>query len=180
MTASREGRSGGFRYLDTDEAKPVVVVSKDGRNRSRFEWVHVVRITSRPKRPLPTIVELGDADAPVYGRAMVDEVEMVHKGDLEDRRGSLSPSTMRAIEASTRLRPELTGTAGVRSFWASSVSGVAGSFGPCWLRCGVGAVRPGRGRDDPSRTASWVRRGVRSRGPHGPGARVVSGTTQVA
>lgn len=88
----------GFRYLDDDEPKPVVVVSNDGRNRSRFEWVHVVRITSRGKRPLPTIVELTDADAPVHGRAMVDEVEMVHKDDLEDRRGSLSPATMRSID----------------------------------------------------------------------------------
>lgn len=53
-----------FRYLDTDHARPVVIISNDGRNRSRFEWVHVVRITRRPKRPLPTIVELRDADAP--------------------------------------------------------------------------------------------------------------------
>jgi mRNA-degrading endonuclease toxin of MazEF toxin-antitoxin module len=92
----------GFRCLDTDDAKPVVVVSNDGRNRSRFEWVHVVRITSRPKQPLPTIVELSEADAPVHGRAMVDEVEMVHKDDLEDRRGSLSPATMRAIDHALR------------------------------------------------------------------------------
>jgi mRNA-degrading endonuclease toxin of MazEF toxin-antitoxin module len=61
-----------------------------------------VRITSRPKRPLPTIVELSDADAPVLGRAMVDEVEMVHKDDLDDRRGSLSPGTMRAIDDALR------------------------------------------------------------------------------
>lgn len=92
----------GFRYLDTDEPKPVVVVSNDGRNRSRFEWVHVVRITSRPKRPLPTIVELSDADAPMHGRAMVDEVEMVHKDDLENRRGQISPATMRAIDEALR------------------------------------------------------------------------------
>ncbi len=92
----------GFRYLDTDDTKPVVVVSNDGRNRSRFERVHVVRITSRPKRPLPTVVELGEVDAPVHGRAMVDEVEMVHKDDLEDRRGSLSPATMRAIDDALR------------------------------------------------------------------------------
>ena len=63
-----------FRYLDTDDPKPVVIVSNDGRNRSRFEWVHVVRITSRPKRSLPTIVELTEGDAPLTGRAMVDRV----------------------------------------------------------------------------------------------------------
>ncbi|TVR21370.1 MAG: type II toxin-antitoxin system PemK/MazF family toxin [Nitriliruptor sp.] len=91
-----------FRYLDDDEPKPVVIVSNDGRNRSRFEWVHVVRITTRPKRPLPTIVELSDADAPVTGRAMTDELELVHKADLEDRRGMLSRPTMAAIDQALR------------------------------------------------------------------------------
>ncbi|MBW3665495.1 MAG: type II toxin-antitoxin system PemK/MazF family toxin [Actinobacteria bacterium] len=91
-----------FRYLASDTPKPVVIVSNDGRNRSRFEWVHVVRITSRPKRPLPTIVDLTDADAPLAGRAMVDELELVHKDDLEDRRGMLSPTTMRDIDQALR------------------------------------------------------------------------------
>lgn len=91
-----------FRYLDDEEPKPVVIVSNDGRNRSRFEWVHVVRITTRPKRPLPTIVELSDRDAPLTGRAMTDELELVHKDDLEDRRGQLSPPTMAAIDNALR------------------------------------------------------------------------------
>lgn len=92
----------GFRYLETDEAKPVVIVSIDARNRSRFEWVHVVRITSRPKSPLPTIIELSPRDAPISGRAMADEVEMVPKVDLEDRWGTLSPRTMRSIDDALR------------------------------------------------------------------------------
>jgi len=91
-----------FRYLEEDEPKPVVIVSNDGRNRSRFEWVHVVRITTRPKRPLPTIVELGERDAPLTGRAMTDELELVHKADLEERRGMISPSTMAAIDSALR------------------------------------------------------------------------------
>lgn len=91
-----------FRYLGTDDARPVVIVSNDGRNRSRFEWVHVVRITSRPKRPLPTIVELSDSDAPLHGRVMVDDLELVHRDDLEDRRGGLSPATMRDIDRALR------------------------------------------------------------------------------
>jgi mRNA-degrading endonuclease toxin of MazEF toxin-antitoxin module len=91
-----------FRYLEEDEPKPVAIVSNDGRNRSRFEWVHVVRITTRPKRPLPTIVELSDRDTPLKGRAMTDELELVHKADLEERRGMLSPSTMAAIDNALR------------------------------------------------------------------------------
>ena len=106
MTASPSellrGSVWSFRYLDTDDVKPVVIVSNDGRNRSRFEWVHVVRITTRPKRPLPTIVELTEADAPLTGRAMVDELELVHKDDLEERRGMLAPTTMREIDAALR------------------------------------------------------------------------------
>jgi len=87
-----------FRYLEADEPKPVVIVSNDGRNRSRFEWVHVVRITTRSKVPLPTIVDLVDADAPLTGRVMVDDLELVHKDDLEDRRGMLSKATMREVD----------------------------------------------------------------------------------
>lgn len=90
------------RYLEEDEPKPVVIVSDDGRNRSRFAWVHVVDITSRPKRPLSTIVELGERDATLTGRAMTDELELVHKADLEERRGMLSPSTMAAIDSALR------------------------------------------------------------------------------
>lgn len=92
----------GFRYLEADTPRPVVIVSNDGRNRSRFAWVHIVRITSRPKRPLPTIVELADADAPLTGRAMADELELVHKDDLGERRGMLSPATMGAIDQAFR------------------------------------------------------------------------------
>jgi mRNA-degrading endonuclease toxin of MazEF toxin-antitoxin module len=105
VNASNEllrGSVWSFRYLEDHESKPVVIVSNDGRNRSRFEWVHVVRITTRPKRALPTIVELSDRDAPLTGRAMTDELELVHKDDLEDRRGMLSPPTMDAIDLALR------------------------------------------------------------------------------
>jgi mRNA-degrading endonuclease toxin of MazEF toxin-antitoxin module len=96
-----------FRYLDANEPKPVVIVSNDGRNRSRFEWVHVGRITTRPKRALPTIVELNGRDAPLTGRAMTDELELVHKGNLEGRHGMLSPSTMDEIDTALRHVLEL-------------------------------------------------------------------------
>jgi hypothetical protein len=49
VTAANEllrGSVWSFRYLDVEEPKPIVIVSNDGRNRSRFEWVHVVRITT--------------------------------------------------------------------------------------------------------------------------------------
>lgn len=96
----------GLTYEGVAGPRPVVVVSSDARNRSRFEWVHVVRITSRSKPRLPTIVELSARDAPVRGRAMCDEVEMVPKDDLEDvpgLRGRLSHETMEQISSGLRL-----------------------------------------------------------------------------
>jgi mRNA-degrading endonuclease toxin of MazEF toxin-antitoxin module len=105
VKASQEllrGSVWSFRYLETDEPKTVVVVSNDGRNRSRFEWVHVIRITSRPKRPLPTIVDLADADAPLTGRLMADELELAHEDDLGDRRGMLSRQSMPALDDALR------------------------------------------------------------------------------
>ncbi len=105
VSASNEllrGSVWSFRSLEDDEPRPVVIVSNDGRNRSRFEWVHVVRITSRPKRTLATIVELTDRDAPITGRAMTDELELVHEDDLEQRRGMLSVPTMHAIDIAIR------------------------------------------------------------------------------
>lgn len=79
------------------EAKPVVVVSNDGRNRSRYEWVHVVRITTRPKRPLLAIVELS-RDDPAAGRVMCDEVEPVHRDHLTRERGEVTHATLRRID----------------------------------------------------------------------------------
>ena len=105
VTAANEllrGSGWSFRSLDDEELRPMVIVSNDGRNRSRFEWVQVVRSTTRPKRSLPTIVELSDHDAPLTGRAMTDELELLHKADLDDRRGMPSRSTMAAIATGLR------------------------------------------------------------------------------
>ena len=67
---------------------------KDGRNRSRFAWMHLVRITSRHGRPLPTIVDLTEAD-PLTGkgpRPMADELELVH-GRFRGKRGGVTGPT---------------------------------------------------------------------------------------
>ena len=36
------------------------------------------------------------------GRAMADELELVHKDDLEDRRGTLSPATISSSHSGSR------------------------------------------------------------------------------
>lgn len=96
----------GLSHHGVEGLKPVVIVSNDARNSSRFEWVHVVRITSRDKPQLPSIVELVTGDEPIRGRAMCDEVEMVPKADLENVprfAHQLSDQTMRRISAALRL-----------------------------------------------------------------------------
>lgn len=108
MTAREveRGTVWGLTYYGAEGAKPVVVVSNDARNRSRFEWVHVVRITSRDKPALPTIVPLAPDDQPLRGRAMCDEVEMVPKAELEDVPefdARLTDETMRRISGALRI-----------------------------------------------------------------------------
>jgi mRNA-degrading endonuclease toxin of MazEF toxin-antitoxin module len=83
---------------DGDAPRPFVVVSSDARNRSAFPWVHVVRLTTRSKRPLPTIVELGPDDAPLAGRLMADELELVHREDLAGPAGRISRGTLRRLD----------------------------------------------------------------------------------
>jgi len=91
-----------FALHPDDAPKPVVVVSSDGRNRSAFPLVHVVRITTRPRRPFPTIVPLGPDDAPLVGSAMADELEAVRRDELIGPAGRLSTGTMRRIDAALR------------------------------------------------------------------------------
>ena len=115
MSVGREfdrGSVWGLEYPGVDGIKPVVVVSNDARNQSRFEWVHVVRITTRDKPPLPTIVPLAPEDQPLVGRAMCDEVELVPKTDLIDGpefAHRLSQTTMREISRGLRMVLDLTG-----------------------------------------------------------------------
>jgi mRNA-degrading endonuclease toxin of MazEF toxin-antitoxin module len=91
-----------FALHPDDEPKPVVVVSADGRNRSAFPLVHVVRITTRPRRPLATVVPLGPDDAPLVGSAMADQLEAVRRDELLGPAGRLSTATMLRIDAALR------------------------------------------------------------------------------
>lgn len=85
-----------------DAPKPVVVVSSDGRNRSTFPMVHVVRITTRPRQPLATVVPLGPDDAPLIGNALADELEAVRRDELVGQAGRLSTGTMRRLDDALR------------------------------------------------------------------------------
>ena len=77
--------------------KPALIVSNNGRNRTRWPVVHVVRITTAPKQPRDTIVELGHAEH-LKGRVLCDDLAPVFKEELGRRIGSLGPATMRQVD----------------------------------------------------------------------------------
>jgi mRNA interferase MazF len=90
-----------FRLDPAADPKPALVVSNNGRNRSRWPLVHVVRITTAPKEPRDTIVEL-PAGEPVPGRVMCDDLAPVAKTALGRQMGALSPATMRRVDVALK------------------------------------------------------------------------------
>jgi mRNA interferase MazF len=81
--------------------KPAVVVSNNGRNRSSWPFVHVVRVTTAPKEPRDTIVELAEGEG-IIGRVMCDDLIPVSKAHLGRRLGALSPLAMRRVDAALK------------------------------------------------------------------------------
>ena len=82
--------------------KPAIVVSNNGRNRSAWPLVHVVRVTTAAKEPRPTIVELPDGE-PVGGRVICDDLAPVAKAALGRRLGGLSPQVMQRVDAALKI-----------------------------------------------------------------------------
>lgn len=81
---------------------PAVIVSNNGRNRSAWPLVHVVRVTTSPREPHPTIVELPDGE-PVDGRVICDDLAPVAKAALGRRLGGLSPQVMQRVDAALKI-----------------------------------------------------------------------------
>lgn len=80
--------------------KPWVVVSSNHRNRAR-ESVIAARISGDTRASSPTIVALGQQD-PVAGFAVVDDLVQLFREDLDEPVGTLSTTTMGAIDAALR------------------------------------------------------------------------------
>jgi mRNA-degrading endonuclease toxin of MazEF toxin-antitoxin module len=81
--------------------KPALVVSNNGRNRSRWPFVHVVRITTAPKVARGTIVELPAGEG-VEGRIVCDDLAPVPKSALGRQLGALSPEAMRRVDGALK------------------------------------------------------------------------------
>lgn len=90
-----------YAFEEGAAPKPALVVSNNGRNRSRWPVVHVVRVTTVPKQPRDTIVEIGPGE-PVVGSVICDDLAPVFKERLGRAIGALSPRMMTRVDEALR------------------------------------------------------------------------------
>jgi mRNA interferase MazF len=82
--------------------KPWLIVSNDHRNRALSD-VLAVRITTTDRHAaLPTWVALTNAD-PLVGYVNADDLQQLHKDELGEHLGSISPQTLLAVNNALRL-----------------------------------------------------------------------------
>jgi len=86
--------------------KPWLVVSNNHRN-ARLGSALVVRVTTSPKPPLASIVELTHED-PLVGRVLCDDITVLYSDDPYRPDGTLSPGTMQAVDAALKVALGLT------------------------------------------------------------------------
>lgn len=77
--------------------KPWLVVSNSSRNRALGSAL-VARVTTTPKPPLPSIVEL-EAGDPLAGSVICDDIETMYLDDQPRFGGAVSPPTLDRINA---------------------------------------------------------------------------------
>lgn len=83
-------------------AKPWLVVSNNHRNRALSDLL-AVRITTTDRHAnLPTWVQLGTAD-PLVGYINTDDLQQLHRDELDVLLGLLTPVTLRAVNDALRI-----------------------------------------------------------------------------
>jgi mRNA interferase MazF len=82
--------------------KPYVVVSNNRRNRL-LPTVVVARVTTTPRPLAESIVHTQEADAPIVGWVLCDELTTMRKKELLERLGALSPLTMFKVAQGLRV-----------------------------------------------------------------------------
>lgn len=90
-----------FAFEPGAPPKPALIVSNNSRNQSAWPHVHVVRITTAPRQPRDTIVEIPGGEG-VSGRVICDDLAPVAKAMLGARLGAISPGTMRRVDAALK------------------------------------------------------------------------------
>jgi mRNA interferase MazF len=94
------GRVYGARLEHVHGEKYYLVVSNNRRNEA-LQDVLAVRLTTSPKPPLPSIVELGSGE-PFDGRAVCDDITQIFRDEVTRDLGALSPAAMAAVAAALR------------------------------------------------------------------------------
>ena len=87
----------GFEFEPGAAPKPALIMSNNARNSSAWPYVHVARITTTPKQPRDTIVEIPAGES-VTGRVICDDLAPVRKDRLRHAMGALSPEVMRRVD----------------------------------------------------------------------------------
>lgn len=83
-------------------AKPWLIVSNNHRNRVLSDVI-AVRITTINKHVnLPTWVPLAPAD-PLVGAVNTDDLQQLHRDELDTLLGTLSPATIQAVNEALRI-----------------------------------------------------------------------------
>jgi mRNA interferase MazF len=80
------------------DEKYFLVVSNNDRNR-HLDNVLAVRLTSRPKPDLPSIVELNPSDPLEGGRIICDDIVELWPDEVRKHIGTLTADTMRRVDA---------------------------------------------------------------------------------
>jgi mRNA interferase MazF len=91
-----------YGFAEGEAPKPALIVSNNARNRSAFPSVHVVRLTTAPKPPRETIVDLPSQET-LRGQVICDDLALVRKDRLGRRLGAMSPTTMRRVDDALRV-----------------------------------------------------------------------------
>lgn len=89
------GRVYAAQLSHLDAEKFFLVVSNNARNRA-LPQVLAVRLTTTPKPPLPSIVELEHPEVFV-GRAVCDDIVEIYPDEVRRDLGALTPTAMAAV-----------------------------------------------------------------------------------
>jgi mRNA interferase MazF len=107
MTRSRagtpsiiRGRIYGAELGDLPE-KYYLAVSNNQRN-ARLGTFLAVRLTTTRKPPLPSIVQLGEVDAPWTGAISADDIDKIYVDEVTRDYGALPPKTLRRVDEALR------------------------------------------------------------------------------
>jgi mRNA interferase MazF len=88
--------------------KPWLVVSNNPRNRALGSCL-AVRLSTSAKPSLASIVELHDADRPLTGRVLCDDIAVLYPDeDGFEYLSALTPATMRRVDDGLRVALALT------------------------------------------------------------------------